>query len=230
MRLAVQPAVQRACGGGCLSLLAQVCVQRRGGQGPTCLAIAVAGEVIAQHHRPVAQGLRKARVEVQLRFQREHAVGKTRLIGQVALGQSLQLPQAGAVVDLGKHGVETEQRNALVFKQGVHQAGHVVARPGPAAQFGQAFFVDVDNDHAVVQRGGHGGAQPGVVNDVVQPLQHAHGHHAHRVQDGKNERQQGDGDARAVLGQGLHGCRKVGACDRPFTQARWPAWASVTAG
>ena len=28
VRLAVQPAVQRACGGGCLSLLAQVCVQR----------------------------------------------------------------------------------------------------------------------------------------------------------------------------------------------------------
>ena len=200
------------------------------GQHAAGAAVAVAGEVVAQHHGAALQGAGKLGVVVQLGLQALHAFGKAGLVGQGAAGELLQLAQARAFVGLGKHGVETEQRNALVFKQGVHQAGHVVARPRPAAHFGQALFVDIDNDHPVVQRGGHGGAQPGVVNDVVQPLQHAHGHHAHRVQDGKNERQQGDGDARAVLGQGLHGYRKVGACDRPFTQARWPAWASVTAG
>ena len=120
------------------------------------------------------------------------------------LGQGLELLQARAGVGLGEHGVKAQQGDRLLLEEGVGQARHVVAGPGPPPHLGQAFFIDVDDHHPLVQRGGHGGAQARVVDDVVEAVQHAHGRHTHGVQHRKNQGQQGDRHPGAVAAQGLH--------------------------
>ena len=175
------------------------------------VAAAVAGEVVAQHHRAALQRAGQPGVVIELGRQRLHGGGKAGLASERTGGQALQLCQGGAGVWLGEHGVEPEQGDLLFFKQRVDQLGHAIARPGPAADFGQAGLVDVDDDNALLQRAGQGGAQPGVVNDVVQPLQHTHGHDAHRMKHGQQQREQRDGDASAVPAQEEHGDSTAGA-------------------
>ena len=66
--------------------------------------------------------------------------------------QFLQHLESGTVVLLGKHHVKTDHRNTITIEQFVHQFRHLVATPGPATFFLQAFFVDVEDDNTLVPR------------------------------------------------------------------------------
>jgi hypothetical protein len=132
------------------------------------------------------------------------ALAKARLVLQFRLGQLAQALQARTLVRLGEHDVEAQQRDLLAVEQLVDHFSHAVTAPWPAADFGQALFVQVDDDDALVQRLGHGRPQPRVIDDVVQPLQHADGQHAHDVHQGEQQGNQRDGNARPVLGKQLH--------------------------
>ena len=143
------------------------------GQHPACAAVAVAGEVVAQHHLTPGECLGKLAVKVQLGLQGAQLRGKAGLALRCFLGQFLQGLQARAGVGIGKQHVKTYQGYFLLDEQRVGQAGECVAAPGPVANLCQALLVDVDHHNAAVQGARHGGPQAGVVNEVVQLLHHS---------------------------------------------------------
>jgi hypothetical protein len=73
-----------------------------------------------------------------------------------------------------------------------------------SARLRQTLFVDVHDDDPLVHRFGHRGAQAGVVDDVVEPLQHADVRDPARMQQGKKQRNQCDRDPGPVSGEPTH--------------------------
>ena len=146
--------------------------------------------------------------------------GEGRLIFQFVQGQLLKPFQSGTVIGLGKHHVETQQRGVLAIQQFFHQLSQPVATPRPATYVRQAFFVNVHNDDALVQRFGHGGAKAGVVKNVVESLQNINAKRPDGVQHCKNERNQRDGDARPVPEEKSHKASWRGALQRFSGQRR----------
>ena len=98
-------------------------------------------------------------------------IGKAGLIPQLVLGKFIQAFQPGAFICLRKNDVKTQHRYFLAIKQFVGQISQLIPSPRPPPDFCQAFFVNVNNDNAIIQRLGHGHPQARIVNDVVQALQ-----------------------------------------------------------
>ena len=145
-----------------------------------------------QHHRALVQRPRKLPIEVQRRCEARHSLFKLRQVRQFFACQALQYAQAGAFIGLCKHHVKAHRPSVLPLEQLVGQSGHLVARPRPTAHFGQAFFIDVDNDNPVVQRLRHGDPQPGVVNEVVDPVEQIQPHSPHHVEDDHHDGDDGE--------------------------------------
>jgi hypothetical protein len=86
----------------------------------------------------------------------------------------------------------------------------------------QALLVNVNDDDALVQRARHGGAQPRVIDDVIEPLQHLEMKTAADVQQRKNQRNQSDHHAPSVAPQQMqesltHGGMRHGAGAKRYT-------------
>ena len=62
----------------------------------------------------------------------------------------LEFFQAGAFVFFGKHDIETNHVGLVMIEQIVDYGGQLVASPGPSTHFGERIFIDVDDDHAVI--------------------------------------------------------------------------------
>jgi hypothetical protein len=80
---------------------------------------------------------------------------------------------ARGFVTLGEHHVEPDDRDVVLVEQHVEQHREPVPWPRPAALaplllLGQAFFVDVEDDDALLHAARHGEAQPRVVDDRLQ--------------------------------------------------------------
>ena len=80
----------------------------------------------------------------------------------------------------------------MAFKQLACERCELVPFPGPLSDTAQALLVNIDNDDALVERTGHRDPQPGVVDDVVQPLQNLKMKGARDVQQRKEQGQQCD--------------------------------------
>ena len=117
------------------------------------------------------------------------------LVLQGTLRQLLQAGKARAAVRLCKKHVKPDHGHLLALEQLVRKACKLVAPPGPVADALQALLVDIDNDDTLVQRARHGGTQPGVIDDVVQPLQNLQVQHVGHVQQRKHQGDEGDGGA-----------------------------------
>ena len=141
------------------------------------------------------QRLRKKRVVIKRRTQARQLLREPGLIPQRALGKFLQARQPGAAIALGKDDIKAHGGYLLALKQFTRQGRHLVAAPGPLAHLLQAFFVDVDDDDAFVLRARHCGAQPGVIDDVVQLLQHLQMQNAGGMQEREQQRKQRDRNA-----------------------------------
>ena len=171
----------------------------RRGQLPGGSPIPVTGEVVAQHDRLLLQCPGEHRVVIKRALDLIEALGKAGLVTHLVLSQLAQPLQAGTVVRLRKHHVKTDQRRLLAVQQLADQLPQLVTPPGPAANFGQTLLVNVDNDDALVHRPGHGGAKTGVIDDVVQALHDPDAQRATGMQQGEDQRDQGDGDALPVF-------------------------------
>ena len=129
---------------------------------------------------------------------------KGRLITQLGSREQLQLFQLRAVVGFGKHHVNTYQCDMVIVKQPVNQVRNFVATPGPAPYLGQAFFVDVNDHDTVIQRPGHGGAQPSIVDDVIQVINNANVQQAGGMHQGQQQWNQRDRDVWLTFGKRIH--------------------------
>ena len=134
--------------------------------------VPVTGEVIAQNRRPPLEGAGKKGVIVERWGQLRNLLAEAALASQRPVGQTLEAGEAGASVGFCKQDIKAHHRRLLAFKQLVCQSRQLVPSPGPVADPFQAFFIDVDDDDALIRRARHGRAQPGVVDDVFKPLQH----------------------------------------------------------
>ena len=113
----------------------------------------------------------KQAVIVQARCQLAHMGDKVGILLELVLGQCLKLLQPRTVIRLGEHHVKSQQRDLVVFKQGVRERGHLVAGPRPATLFSQAFFIHVNDDDAVIQGLWHRRPQARVINRGVNTVQ-----------------------------------------------------------
>ena len=163
------------------------------------MAIAVTRKVVAKHHGAIFQGFCKGGVIVEQCLQLLQLFDKTRLVPQLISSQFIEPIQAGTLVAFGKNHVKPEQRNLLTAKQFIGECGQLVARPRPAAQFSQAFFINIDDDDPFIQRFWHGCPQTHVINKVIKLLQHANGRNGDGMQQGQQQRKQRNSDAGPVL-------------------------------
>ena len=153
--------------------------------------VAVTAEVVAQRHRAALQRRGQHAVVVERRRRAGQPICKRGVAAQVFTCQLLQVLQAGAAIRLGKHHVHAQCGHLLTFEQLAHQCGHAGAAPGPLAQPRQAALVDVDNDHALVERAGHGQLQAPVVQGFVQALQRREAPYSGSVQYGQQHQRCG---------------------------------------
>ncbi len=143
------------------------------------------GDVIAQDHRLPVQRLRQQAVVVQRVPQRLDLAAKARHRFQLARGQLLQHLIAGGVVRFGKHNVEAGRLDCVMLGQLSNQLRDDLAAPWEVANFGNAFFIDIDDDDAWIEhRLGQAHAQAGkeavhavdrVDADAARHLQHGDG-------------------------------------------------------
>lgn len=167
-------------------------------------AIAVTGHVVTEHHGALLQGFGEQTVVIQTRLHLTKAFSKARLVLHFVGGQLAQALQTRAVIGLGKQHVKAENRDLLLVKQLVDQIGHFVAPPRPPPHFCQAFFINVDDDDAIIHGFGHGGAQAGVVDDVIEALEHANRKNIGGMQQRQNQGNQRDRNSRPMFEQLLH--------------------------
>ena len=76
-----------------------------------------------------------------------------------------------------------------------------VAAPRPLPDPGQAVFVDVYDDDAIVQRARHGGTQSGIVDQVVKPVEHRQPQRLRGMQQSQQQRQRHDRHAQPASAQ-----------------------------
>src|SRR6266849_8411802 len=137
--------------------------------------IFVAVEIISENHGTAAEKIREYRVVVELRAQLLQRRLERPYVLQPGLGQLLEHRQAGALVGLGKHDVQTDYEHAVFLEELLQQGNDLVAAPGPATERAgiQAAFVDVENDDAIIGRARHGQPEPVIVDDVLELLDEA---------------------------------------------------------
>ena len=125
------------------------------GQHARAAPFTIAGEIEAQHRRTSLKRSGKKGVMVHPVLQLSELFDKPRLIAQVFPGKLTKPLQTGAVIRFREHDVEARYQGLLSSENLVRQIGHPVAWPGPPSNFGQAFFVKVDDDDPLVQRSRH---------------------------------------------------------------------------
>jgi len=109
--------------------------------------------------------------------------------GSAPDGLRQALVRTGQGIRLGEHGVHAQQADVVPEKP-VDQIGHPIPGPGPAPDLGQALFIDVDDDDALVERARHGRAQASVLDLLVQAVQQRHRQYPAGVQDKQTQQKQ----------------------------------------
>ena len=182
------------------------------GQHARAAAFTIAGEIKAQYYRTPLKRLGKKGVMVQPVLQLSELFDKPRLIAQVFPGKLTKPLQTGAVVRFREHDVKARYQGLLSSENFVRQIGHPVAWPGPPSNFGQAFFVNVDDDDPLVQRSRHRGAQTRVIDQVVEPVQQSQLKNSGGMKQREQDGNQADGDTRPVPDQGGHPLPRSRGC------------------
>ena len=128
----------------------------------------VAVEVVTQHHGPPLDAGGEHAVEVEPAAQLLVGGLESGDVLEFLLRERVQHVHSRTRVALGPDDVETDQRNAVLVEQLVHQPRHHIAAPGPASDLPQAPLVDVEDDDARVSLAGHRQLQARVIDDAIE--------------------------------------------------------------
>ena len=125
-------------------------------------------EKVAEDHRPPAQRIGQDPVVIEAGAQFAERPLETGFPLELLLANCLQHLEARAFVRFGENHVEPDHGHLVVVGQAPQQLSDRVAPPGPASDLGQAFLVDIDDDHLRIDGIRHGEPDTRIVQIGVQ--------------------------------------------------------------
>ena len=201
---------------GAAAALQQRGIERGRRQGAGLAPAAVARQVVAQHRLAPAQGAGETKVVVEFGAPAGQAHSE---IGQFVC-EAFEQRQGGAGVGLGEQHVEADDGRSLAREQLVGERSHLLPAPRPAADFGQALFVDIDDHDARIERARHQRTQARVANGQIELGDEAQGQVTCRMGDGHQHCPDQQGNPQHPPEQGAR--RHAGRRNQPLGRAaRW---------
>ena len=173
---------------------------------------------IPHDHVAAFQLPRKEIVEVELRLELAQRRLKRRHALQFPLRKAFQHAHARGFVAFREHHVEADHGDLVLVEQFVHQQREAVARPWPAAfapefLLLQAFLVDIQDHHLVVDGAGHGEPEPDIVGKRLERIDQGHPRIFEHVPRKQNKHHHADAGAQEVFFQSL--CLRLIRCCMP---------------